>query len=135
MHMHILHHVAATLTLEARPPCAWMGFFSTFSLWILLSPPLSIIPSLSFHSYKTYCMFSRKVCTQLQGMGDGVIVLSSLPKLGLVKLNSAAPAFPSCPRSFLKLAERIHSLSRVKQAPTEKSAISWNHRDNHAFIA
>lgn len=53
--------------------------------------------------------------------------LASQAWLGWTTLSSSSA--PQPPRSFLKLAERIHRLSGGTQAPTNMSAVSWNHLD------
>lgn len=119
-HAHILHHVAETLILRAGPAvCLNTSFF----FWYFLTLDYALFTPL-FHSAPL---------SLLEGGGGGGGL--SLQNFGLVKPNSAAPAFPRPPRRFLKLAGRIHCLPRGReQGLTHMSAVSWSHLNHHASL-
>ncbi len=79
-------------------------FSSTFSLWMLPNSPLSFILFPPNSAKQSVCFLKECAHTfrgRMDGWMDGVKALPSLPNLGLVKPNSAAPAFPCRLAAFL----------------------------------
>lgn len=108
--MHILRHMAAAQAPEAGPPRACM-LFSFFFFTLDPAESTSLLHSVAFFQFPTPHMFAWK-CVHVASGGERRgrgLVLASRAWLGWTTLSSSS--VPQPPRSFLKLAERIHRLS------------------------
>lgn len=89
------------------PACFFLFlFFYSGSCWIHLSPSFCRLLSISNTTYVCLKMCTRSFGGERRGRG---LVLASQAWLGWTTLSSSSA--PQPPRSFLKLAERIHRLS------------------------
>lgn len=68
-HMHSLHHVAATLMLEAGPPCAWV-LFSPYIFTLDPALSTSLLHSVPFLLLLRHICFPEK-CAKHAALGDG----------------------------------------------------------------